>query len=107
MIKKLFRGEENLGFAYFFYGLIIFIALRYLLAAPLLFFYDMSPNVFKIFMICIKSLTIFICLSLYYGIWKCSAKSDGLPRWAARISYGLFTAVILFIDGVVLQTMLM
>jgi hypothetical protein len=107
MIKKFFRGEESLGFAYFFYGLIIFIALRYLLAAPLIYFYDMSPNASIIYMICIKSLTIVICVSLFYGIWKCSTKSDGLPRWAARISYGLFTAVVLFIDGVVLQTMLM
>ncbi len=107
MVKKFFRGEESLGFAFFIYGFVIFLTFRFLIAAPLSFFFNISPNASRIYMIGIKSASIIVCVSMLYGIWKCSAKNDGLPRWVARISYSLFAAVIIFNEGVVLQTMLM
>lgn len=96
-IKQFLRGDEKLGFAFFVYGIVGYFIFRLGLGATALLFID-TLQIFKYYLVVIKSISMAVCILIYAGLWRCAKKSDLLPRIVVLSLYTLIVLFIVFVD---------
>jgi hypothetical protein len=106
-IKKFLNGDEKLGFAFFIYGIVGYFLFRLLLTTPAFFVINAQTKWnYNYLIVAIKSISMAVCILIYYGLWKCAKNSDLLPRILVLSIYTVIVLFVVFVDYNTISAML-